>query len=105
MSLNHKVAIVTGGGGRGCGQAIARRFAREAAAVVVTVLNPAAATDVAQRLAADGLPATAATVDVSREDDVRRLFAEVEESLGRVDFVINNASALVFPEKSFDDAF
>jgi 3-oxoacyl-[acyl-carrier protein] reductase len=105
MSLNNKVAIVTGGGGRGCGQAIARRFAREGAAVVIADVSQAAATVVAERLAADGLPARAATVDVSREDDVRRLFAEVEELLGGVDFVINNASAMVFPEKSFDDSF
>ena len=105
MTLNNKVAIVTGGGGRGCGQAMATRIARDGAAVVVADVNEAAAADVAGRLTAAGLRAMAAAADVSREEDVRRLFTRAEETLGGVDFVVNNASALVFPETSFDDAF
>src|SRR6266851_4212891 len=39
MTMSGKVAIVTGAGSGGCGQAIARRFAREGTAVVVSDIS------------------------------------------------------------------
>ena len=39
MTLNSKVAIVTGAGGPGCGRAIARQLARQGAAVVINDIN------------------------------------------------------------------
>ena len=39
MNLDGKVAIITGSGGKGTGRAVARRFAQEGMAVVVSDIN------------------------------------------------------------------
>ena len=88
MELTGAVAVVTGGG-NGIGAAMARRFVRDGAAgVVVGDLDGAAAEEVAGRL---GGAAIGTAVDVSAEDDVRRLVAVAEERFGAVDLFCSNA--------------
>jgi NAD(P)-dependent dehydrogenase (short-subunit alcohol dehydrogenase family) len=88
--LQDKVAVVTGAGA-GIGRAIASLFAAEGAHVFVTDLNGETASETARALGAQGLKATAMTVDVSRGQDVSALFREVERAFGRADIVVNNA--------------
>lgn len=88
--LNDTVAIVTGAGA-GIGRAIATLFAAEGAHVYVTDVNGEAAGAVAAAITAQGLGATAMTVDVSRGQDVTALLREVERAHGRADVVVNNA--------------
>ena len=105
MLLERKVAIVTGAGGRGSGRALARRFAAEGAAVVAADIDEQAARDTAEAIAAGGLRAAGVRVDVGDEADVRKLFQFAQAKFGGVDLVVSNASALVYPERSFDDWF
>ncbi len=86
MRLEDKVAIITGAG-QGIGEAYARRFAKEGARVVVADVNAekgaAVARDIGQVFE---------RVDVSSEDDTKRLCRAVAERFGRIDVLINNAA-------------
>ena len=84
------VAIVTGAG-RGMGRAVALRLGREGARVVVAELNPAHGAEVADEINANGGTATPVTADVSRVDDVTRLFDETVNAYGAIDILVNNA--------------
>ena len=95
-ALAGKVAVVTGAS-RGIGRATAERLARDGASVVV---NYAKSTNEAQvvvdGIVARGGNALAIQADVARLDDVRRLFRETVERLGRLDMLIANAGYSVF---------
>jgi NAD(P)-dependent dehydrogenase (short-subunit alcohol dehydrogenase family) len=84
------VAVVTGAG-RGMGRAVALRLGREGASVVVAELNPDHGVEVAEEIRASGGRAVPVTVDVSRVDDVTRLFGEAVKTFGAVDILVNNA--------------
>ena len=89
-----KVLIVTGGG-RGIGAAIARLAAADGYAVCLSYLsNQAAADEVVASIAAKGGVALAVQADVAVEQDVVRLFGQVDASLGRVTALVNNAGIL-----------
>jgi NAD(P)-dependent dehydrogenase (short-subunit alcohol dehydrogenase family) len=88
------VLIVTGGS-RGIGAAIARLAAQDGYAVCVSYLgNRAAADEVVATIAGKGGTALAVQANVAIEEDVVRLFAEVDASLGRVTALVNNAGIL-----------
>jgi len=82
-------AIVTGGG-RGIGAATAR--ALTAAGARVTVFARSAAE--LEQVVRAGAAGNAVTGDVSREDDVARLFADHERAVGRCDVLVNAAGIL-----------
>jgi 3-oxoacyl-[acyl-carrier protein] reductase len=86
MSLEDKVAVVTGGGS-GIGEAICARFAADGARVAVLDINEQAAKLTAE-LAGGGL---AVTADVSNSASVDAALARTEEELGPVDIWVNNA--------------
>ncbi|TMD12602.1 MAG: glucose 1-dehydrogenase [Chloroflexi bacterium] len=89
-----KVAVVTGAG-RGMGRAVALRFGREGARVVVAEVNPEHGAQVAVEIRAAGGTAIAVTVDVSQTSDVSRLFAATVKELDTVDILVNNAGIAV----------
>jgi NAD(P)-dependent dehydrogenase (short-subunit alcohol dehydrogenase family) len=88
--LAGKVAVVTGSG-RGIGRAIAIRYAREGAKVVVTDIIGANAEAVAREIGQDGGEAIAVTTDVSRPDQVDALVATCVERFGGLDVMLCNA--------------
>ena len=88
--LEGKVAIVTGGGS-GMGEAVSRELARRGAQVVVADINADQAERVAAAVVAGGGQARAHRVDVSQEQDVRRLIEQVASDSGRLDYQFNNA--------------
>lgn len=90
MRLAGRVATVTGSG-RGMGEAIARAFAREGAAVVVNDIDLAGAERVADGIRADGGRAHAIRVDVGEEADAERLARTAVEVFGGLDIHVNNA--------------
>jgi NAD(P)-dependent dehydrogenase (short-subunit alcohol dehydrogenase family) len=85
-----KVAVVTGGG-RGMGRAVSLRLAGEGATVVVAELVPEHGDELAGEIRAGGGTASAIATDVSRLDDVKRLFAETAAAHGGCDILVNNA--------------
>jgi len=80
-----KVAVVTGGG-HGIGRALCRRLAKDGAIVVVADVDEAAASTVAEEIGG-----VAKVLDVSDEQAVARLVAEVEQAHGAIDMFVSNA--------------
>src|SRR5262249_45053914 len=91
MRLKDKVAIITGAS-QGIGREYALRFAREGAKVVVADIREAQAREVVQEIAGIGSEGLALTVDVSKEEDTKRLAAATHERFGRIDILLNNAA-------------
>ena len=86
-----KVIVITGGS-RGIGAATARLAAQSGYAVCISyVQNSAAAAAEVDKIAQAGGKAIAVAADVSSESDVVRLFNTVDESLGLVTALVNNA--------------
>jgi NAD(P)-dependent dehydrogenase (short-subunit alcohol dehydrogenase family) len=85
--LDQKVALVTGGS-TGIGLAIARRFAEEGATVYLTGRHEA---ELGVAVEAVGKGAIGVQGDVSKLDDLDRLFEEIEAHSGRLDVVVANA--------------
>ena len=94
MRLEGKVAIVTGAG-TGIGRAIAVRFARERAAVVLNGRREGPIREVAAEVEMAGGRCLAVSGDVTRPADVDRLLARARESFGQVDVLVNNAGAMI----------
>jgi glucose 1-dehydrogenase len=91
MRLAGKVALVTGAS-QGIGRAIAERFAREGADIVVNYRSgPAMAAEVVETARALGVRAEAIQADVSSVAAVRALVDEAIARMGRVDVLVNNA--------------
>jgi NAD(P)-dependent dehydrogenase (short-subunit alcohol dehydrogenase family) len=93
-SLAEKVAIVTGGGS-GIGEAVSRELARRGARVVVADINSDNAKRVATAIADSGGRATASSLDVTQEPDVRRLVEDTASVYGRIDYQFNNAGIAI----------
>jgi 2-keto-3-deoxy-L-fuconate dehydrogenase len=89
-TLAGKTALVTGAGS-GIGAAIAERFARSGAHVIVTDINEAQAADMDAQLRASGGSAEALRLDVTMEDDARRVAEVVHRRHQRLDILVNNA--------------
>lgn len=91
LPLAGRVALVTGSS-RGIGRATAQRLAGMGARVVVNYRSDeAGARETCEAIAAAGGQALPIQADVSREDDVQRLFQEAEARLGPVTILVNNA--------------
>jgi len=95
MQLKDKVAIVTGSS-RGIGKAVAERFAREGARIVVNyVRNKKAADAVAAGIRKAGGEAIAVKADVSKRADAERLIKSAIRGFGRLDIVVSNAGLVI----------
>src|SRR5262245_13250339 len=85
--LAGKSALVTGAG-QGIGRAIALRFAREGATVVVSDINDEAARAVAAEMET---PSLVNHCDTAVENDVKGAIEATIATFGRLDILVNNA--------------
>ena len=94
--LQGQVAVVTGAS-KGIGAAIAEHLAAAGAAVVVNYASSKAGAEaVVNRIRRTDGKAIAVQADVSRLEDVRRLFAETKKAFGKLDILVNNAGVYEF---------
>lgn len=103
-TLEGKVAIVTGAA-RGIGAGIAKEYAAEGAAVVVNYVSSRSSADaVVEHITARGGQAIAVQADVSKQEDVERLFDTAVAAYGTLDILVNNAAVFVFePVEQVDE--
>lgn len=92
--LEGKVAVVTGAGS-GIGAATVKLFGREGAKVVVADINAEAGKSVEAEISSAGGSAKFVEVDVTKAEDVQRMFEVAERELGGVDVIHNNAAAIL----------
>lgn len=90
MRLANKVALITGSA-MGMGEAAARLFAAEGAAVAVVDINQEGAQATARRITEAGGRAFAYQADVSAEADVKAAVDATVSRFGRLDVLYNNA--------------
>jgi glucose 1-dehydrogenase len=91
MRLKDKVALVTGSS-KGIGRAIAERFAREGADVVINYnSDPGGAQEAVANAQMAGVRATAIQADLGTVAGVRSLVAQAIAQMGRLDILVNNA--------------
>ena len=89
------IVLVTGGS-RGIGAATSKYLAKQNYAVCVNYIsNKIEATKVVSDIEKDGGTAIAVQADVSKEDDVIRLFNTIDNSLGQITHLVNNAGILL----------
>ncbi|SHN36193.1 glucose 1-dehydrogenase [Mucilaginibacter sp. OK098] len=104
QKLNNKVAVITGGSS-GIGLAIAKRFAQEGAKVAITGRNQKTIDQAVAEIGPNGLGIQG---DVSKLDDLTRIYQTVSNHFGKVDTLIVNAGVYVlapladFTEEQFD---
>jgi len=90
-SLEKQVALVTGAAKR-IGRSIALRLAGAGARVVVNYRHSAAEAEATVReIEAAGGQALSMQADVTKAEQVRAMFAEIEKRCGRLDILVNNA--------------
>ncbi|MBC2716315.1 MAG: SDR family oxidoreductase [Desulfobacteraceae bacterium] len=92
MRLHSKVAIVTGAGS-GIGKAIAKRYAKECAVLVLADIEEDGLLEVKKEIMeiSDQVEVTCLTGDVGKEEDCNRIVDFAKETYGRVDVLVNNA--------------
>lgn len=97
-----KTMLITGAS-RGIGAATALLAAKSGYAVAVNYKkNKTAADDVVSRIVSGGGKAVALQADVTRREDIARLFSEVDRHFGKLHCLINNAGILEHQKKFVD---
>lgn len=88
------VALITGGS-RGLGLLVAQELGRKGMRVVICARDEEELERARQSLAADGIDVTALPGDVTDREGLRTLVADVEENLGPVEVLVNNAGIIM----------
>jgi len=90
MELKGKIALVTGAGS-GIGRAIAIRFAKEGARIIVNDMDGRAAERTVQEIEALGGLAHPLQANISNREEVHEMVAKGVDRFGPIDILVNNA--------------
>ncbi|HEX5655334.1 MAG TPA: SDR family oxidoreductase [Chitinophagaceae bacterium] len=90
FSLQHKIAIVTGGGS-GIGRAIVKLFAKQGAEVHILDFDEAAGSEVREEINTNEGKSFSHTCDVSNQQGVKEVVDKIANSSGAIDILVNNA--------------
>jgi len=91
LILKNRISLITGSS-RGIGRAIALNFAKEGSDVVVNyVVNDNAAEEVISKIRSMGRRCFSFKADVSKGDNVKKLFSKIIQEYGKIDILVNNA--------------
>jgi len=93
--LDGKVVLVTGAG-RGIGRGVSLVLARAGARVILVARSEDEIDRAAREIQEAGGEAMSVPADVSREEDVVRVFSRIGEAFGRLDVLVNNAGIGAF---------
>lgn len=100
LLLDGQAAIVTGGG-KGIGRAIARRLAREGAAVAICGRDPAALQETVANITEAGGRVLGRSLDVADQDALDTFVAEAHQQFGQLDILVNNAALTAMSKIGF----
>ncbi len=105
--LDGRIALITGAG-RGIGRAVALAYAQEGAALALCARTGSELGETVEEARALGVEAIGVEADISRAKDVNAWVSEAVSSFGRIDILVNNASAFGprveiwdYPEEDF----
>lgn len=98
--LEGKTALITGAG-QGIGRAIALRFAREGAVLVLADMNLAAVERVAAEAGIEAAKTLAVAANITDRSSVEAVFEAAARTFGRVDILVNNAG--IFENAAFEE--
>ena len=106
IDLKEKVALVTGGS-RGLGKGVALALAEQGITTIVNYhRDDAAAEKTVKEITEKGHRAQALKADVTKPEEVERLFSEIKTRYGSLDILVNNVGKFIFKkvtELSTDD--
>ena len=91
--LDGKVALITGAV-YGIGFAIAEAYAAAGAKIVFNCLDEKSRQQGLASYKEKGIDAVGYVADVTKEDQVKAMIADIEEKLGGVDILVNNAGII-----------
>ncbi len=90
MRIRDKIALVTGSGS-GIGKAIAERFVKEGAKVILNDINEKKLDDTLSEIHnICNANCTGVVADVSETQDVDKLFKNIQYNYGKIDILVNN---------------
>jgi 3-oxoacyl-[acyl-carrier protein] reductase len=98
--LEGKVAVITGSG-QGIGAAIARRFAREGAQLIVNARTAAKINSVVEGITTDGGIAHGVPADIGTTDGAEHLIASSLQQFEHIDILVHNAG--IFPYNPLEE--
>ena len=90
MSVDQKVALITGGG-QGIGKAICFAMARKGIRVAVNDIKEDRAAEVVKQIGRDSGIASCFQADISDEDKIKSMVEKILDRFGRIDYLVNNA--------------
>jgi 3-oxoacyl-[acyl-carrier protein] reductase len=90
MDFKGQVALVTGGA-RGIGKTIAENLAKKGVSLAIADVSAESAGETARELASLGVKTSALRLDVSKSDQVVKVFEDIVSEFGRLDILVNNA--------------